>query len=310
MEAVNNKLNPELEENKGDNIEKYKDVDPDKNALELNIFQVAHLHRILQGTSFRFQTEENVKGKLEKLKKDLTKQKSIKSVYNDSVSSFSDSAPMKKSVPKPKKQTSNSAKSTTSIPANMKKCLKNLDEAKKDTRRKLPNIYSEIDFQSLEDSIKEQQLSTPEEFEVTTKQIFSIVLRKYENVSSIHKTLTGIMNLCIGKVEEPQKPPIQQSVMNKLPSIQSAEAILESNKQTPQPAVQQNLPAVNSNSMIPNNLQSCTSFSTAAQNDYNDDKPKQLSKEEKKALGVKIRRLNQKYMKGIIKIVSNEHQLK
>lgn len=36
----------------------------------------------------------------------------------------------------------------------------------------------------------------------------------------------------------------------------------------------------------------------------------QLSKEEKKLLGTKIRKLGQKYMRGIINIVKDEHQQK
>lgn len=109
-------------------MEKYENVDPTTNALDLNIYQVAYLHKLLQGTTFRFQPEEAVKRKVQSLKKNLSKKKSNKSNYTESAMSNSDMDSMSnrnadtpkvvqpKRAPPPKPQ----AKPAPKVPERMK----------------------------------------------------------------------------------------------------------------------------------------------------------------------------------------------
>ena len=71
-------------------LAKYENVDPSKYAIDLNIYQVAYLHKILPGNQYRFQPEETAKKKIQSVKKTLLKKRNAKSNNTDSVVSNSD----------------------------------------------------------------------------------------------------------------------------------------------------------------------------------------------------------------------------
>jgi hypothetical protein len=167
---------------------------------------------------------------------------------------------------------------------------------------RMPNLLDEIDFESLKESVSKKHLNSPQEFESQAKQIFSMVLKKYDNMPLLLKVCSGILNTCIG-VQMPAQTE-QKPMQNKLPGLDSM-----ANKMPP---VRQSAPAP---APIPN-----MSYEPVQTNNFNPapvvnaplafEGSDQLTREEKKVLGQKIRKLNQKYMRGIINIVSNEHELK
>ena len=65
-------------------------MDPSKYAIDLDIYQVAYLHRLLPGNQFRFQPEETAKRKIQSVKKGLIRKRNAKSNNTDSVISNSD----------------------------------------------------------------------------------------------------------------------------------------------------------------------------------------------------------------------------
>lgn len=205
-----------------DPLTKYENIDASKNALELNIFQVAYLHKLLEGTNFRFQPEENAKKKIQTLKKNLSKKRSAKSLNTDSVFSGSDRNSVSErnvSTPKPVMQKRPSppkptVKAVNKIPDNLKLSYQRLQEAKQEAHKRLTNIVREIDFESLEKGVTQGFLTTPEEFESTARQIFTPVLKKYENMSPIHKALSNLLKLCT--VTEERKVETEQPKLKPL----------------------------------------------------------------------------------------------
>lgn len=300
----------EIEENK-QALEKYKDADLEKYAIELNIVQVAHLNKLMLGSNFRFQTEEFAKSKQQKLIRDLNKQNTVNTKNNDSLSSFTESESVKKKVPKPK-VSEPKPKAPVSISEEMKSCLNNLESAKKETKTKLPNILSEIDFDSLQESITKRFLTSQIEFESQAKSIFSHVLKKYESSSSIHKILTNILFTWIGKKESvPAAPPKQPS---KLPGLELTGAISakDETKRAPMGGneTNHNFPTTGETHMYDLNPHKAADIPPVTKPTPASFEPQQLSKEEKRELGKKIKKLSQKYMRGIINIVSNENETK
>mmetsp|Transcript_29964 Transcript_29964/g.34339 ORF Transcript_29964/g.34339 Transcript_29964/m.34339 type:complete len:104 (+) Transcript_29964:111-422(+) len=67
-----------------------------------------------------------------------------------------------------------SEKPAPKIPENLILSLQKLRETKQETAKKLPNLVSEIDFESLERGILAGHFSSPEEFESTAKQVFGV----------------------------------------------------------------------------------------------------------------------------------------
>ena len=102
---LENKLNMDLEENKEKvMVDQYKEIDIQTRVKELNLIQSAYLNKLLQGTSFRFQTEDDAKKSLSKMVREVSKQQAAKSKNNDSVSSVSDSLTGRKPTPAPKRE--------------------------------------------------------------------------------------------------------------------------------------------------------------------------------------------------------------
>lgn len=208
-----------------DPLTKYENIDASKNALELNLFQIAYLHKLLEGTNFRFQPEETAKKKIQTLKKNLSKKRGAKSMHTDSVFSGSEKQSVSErnmSIPKPVKEKKPSppkppVKAVNKIPDNLKLSYQRLLEAKQEANKRLTNIAREIDFESLEKGITDGLFSTPEEFESTTRQIFSPLLKRYENMGPIHKALTNLLKLCI--VTEEKKVETEQPKPKPLPSL-------------------------------------------------------------------------------------------
>lgn len=175
---------------------------------------------------------------------------------------------------------------------------------------KMPNLLKEIDFESLEKSVKNGQLNSVQEYESQAKQIFSHVLKKYESMSpALHKLCSGVLAKCIG--QQPQlDTPVQKPAQNKMPSLGSVSRnVATSGGSTALGYGKVGATSRPMASNIPptNNYSTVTSGITLPQ--VTASGVVQLTKEEKKILGNKIRKLNQKYMRGIINIVSNEHQL-
>lgn len=229
-----------------DPLAKYENIDPSKYAIDLNVYQVAYLHKLLGGNTFRFQPEETAKKKIQTLKKNLSKKRSAKSVNTESMVSNSDKDSLserKVSMPKamqPRKPSPPKSvpKPANRIPDNLKLSYQRLQEAKNEVNRKLVNIAREIDFESLEKGIQTGTFSSPQEFESTTKQIFGAVIKRYEGVTSIHKSLTGILRSLItteehkAEVEPPRAtapitPPQQTSMQNNSNMQQSQSSIAE-----------------------------------------------------------------------------------
>jgi len=51
-----------------DILNKYENVDPSRHGLEMDVHQCAELHKLLQGTSFRFQLMDAAIKKVQTLK--------------------------------------------------------------------------------------------------------------------------------------------------------------------------------------------------------------------------------------------------
>ena len=224
-----------------DPLHKYENVDASKYALDLNIYQVAYLNKLLPGAAFRFQPEENAKKKVQSLKKNLNKKRNAKSVKSDSAISnserFSESekdSSIKKAPVSSKTPSSRASKpkSQPNIPDNMKLSYNRLMEVKQDANKRLTNIVREIDFDSLEEGIVNKFFSTPQEFESQAKQVFGIVIKRYEGSDLIKNSLNKLLKTLLlteeGKVEEAPRapapahiPPLQQNPTSKpLPSLQ------------------------------------------------------------------------------------------
>lgn len=58
---MENSLNPEDWDMDDDELYRRSDINMAKNTLELNVYQVAYLNKLLQNTKFRFHTEEVVR---------------------------------------------------------------------------------------------------------------------------------------------------------------------------------------------------------------------------------------------------------
>jgi hypothetical protein len=220
-----------------DLLHKYENVDASKYALDLNIYQVAYLNKLLPGAAFRFQPEENAKKKVQSLKKNLNKKRNAKSVKSDSAISnserFSESekdSSIKKAPVSSKTPSSRASKpkSQPNIPDNMKPSFNRLMEVKQDANKRLTNIVKEIDFDSLEEGIVNKFFTTPQEFESQAKQVFGIVIKRYEGSDLIKNSLSKLLKTLLlteeGKVEEAPRapapahiPPLQQKP---LPSLQ------------------------------------------------------------------------------------------
>ena len=54
-----------------------------------------------------------------------------------------------------------------------------------------PNLFNEIDFESLENGILNGQLTSPEEFENTARQVFRVLIKNYESNAFIKKILSN-----------------------------------------------------------------------------------------------------------------------
>lgn len=73
-----------------DPLAKYENVDVSKYALDLDIYQVAYLHRLLPENKYRFLPEETAKKKIQSVIRNLNKKKNAKSALTDSVISNSE----------------------------------------------------------------------------------------------------------------------------------------------------------------------------------------------------------------------------
>ena len=165
---------------------------------------------------------------------------------------------------------------------------------------KAPNLVNEIDFESLEKGILNGQFTSPEEFESTARQVFSVLIKKYETNAWIQKMLNNFLkSLCIieeqkvPESEPPSVPPSRSQFENKSAPVQDLKSVHPASITSQSSCV--NVPGQQSvmssmNSIIGGGSDGCLP----------------LTKEEKKILGVNIRKLSQKYLRGIIKIVSTE----
>ena len=61
MEKSNASQNPENSDWSNDPMKAYTNENLERCTVEFNTFQIAYLHKLLQGTNFRFQKEESVK---------------------------------------------------------------------------------------------------------------------------------------------------------------------------------------------------------------------------------------------------------
>lgn len=289
-------------DNFDDGMAKYENVDASKYAINLNIYQILYLHKLLPSNNYRFQPEDYAKKKIQSLKKNLNKKKNTKSVLTDSLLSGSEGVSVserntpaqrtmekKKSAPKPKV-----AKPAPKIPDGMKPSYQRLLEVKQEANKRLTNIVREIDFESLEKSFLANMFSSPQEFESQARQVFGIVIRRYESSDLIKKSLNNLLKMLMLseerkiEVEPPRQAPPTLPSVPKLPSI----------------------PQQNNTMMQQQSQPSYTEIQGYTGGYPSETQINQLSKEEKRALGNKIRKLKQKYMKGIIYIVRKNKPLK
>lgn len=185
-----------MEEDKKIEFEKYRKVDSEKNAIELDMYQLAVLNKFLNGTSFRFNSEDIASKGIQRIIRELDKPESkSKGKMQSSYAESDDMSSKKESTSNKKQASSSSIKSKTAPNEEMKKCLSSLEKAKQSTSKILPNILNEIDFDSLLNGIRRKQLSSSAEYEATAKQIFSIVMRKYEKTPSVVNLLNSILNV-------------------------------------------------------------------------------------------------------------------
>lgn len=176
----------------------------------------------------------------------------------------------------------------TEAAANEENKLQNSSFNIPDFAKKAANFIKEIDFESLEKGITEGQFSSPEEFESTTKMLFGMVIKRYQSEPNIQNFLTNMMNKCLGiKTEVPSN------------GAESTEQPSNSQQTAPKPVAKPSATAVQP---------APATTVTDASKDVRSGVP-QLTKEEKRELGDKIRSLPQKYMRGIIQIVKKENQL-
>lgn len=210
---------------------KYENVDASKYAINLNIYQITYLHKLLPDSKYRFQPEDHAKKKILSLKRNINKKKNTKSVLTDSLLSGSEGVSAserntpaqrtmeKKSAPKPK------AKPDPKIPDGMKPSYQRLLEVKQEANKRLTNIVREIDFESLEKSFLANMFSTPQEFESQARQVFGIVIRRYETSDLIKKSLNNMLKMLMLseerkiEVEPPRQAPPTLPSVPKSPSI-------------------------------------------------------------------------------------------
>ena len=289
----------EIEEDKHNSQDAYQDSDIDKYTIDANILQVARLNTLLSSTNFRLQTEDFARSKLQKYMKDVSKQTTSKARPNESASSMmsDDASSVKKSTTKNKKLIEKTTENM-GISDEMKLCLESLEKARLETKTKLRNIYDEIDFESLKESVKKRQLNNRSEFESQAKQIFRIVQKKYETSPAIPKILNNILSICTGKSQTAEQ---SKQVQSKLPSLASTGAMTTSEGHNRPEMTYSMSSAVNPSAQVTNNNTNASAVPDNKTEEYT-----QLSKEEKKELGKKIKRLNQKHMKGIVKIVKGD----
>ena len=183
------------------------------------------MHRLLQGTNFRFQPEDHAKRKLQTLKKNLDKKRTTKSGKSESVISnsedvFSERTPSVSRSTQQKKPSSSKApsKPELKVPDNLKLSYQRLIECKNEAFKRIRNIAGDIDFESIERGIQRGQFSSPEEVDSSIKQVFNVVIKKHNNFETLHKSLTNLLKQCLTTEEtknEVELPKLSSVTENK-----------------------------------------------------------------------------------------------
>jgi hypothetical protein len=205
---------------------KYENVDASKYAINLNIYQITYLHKLLPDNKYRFQPEDHAKKKIISLKKNLNKKKTTKSVPTDSLLSGSDkmsatdrNAPASKPSEKKRPASKMKAKPDLKIPDLMRPSYQRLLEVKQEANKRLTNIVREIDFESLENSFLANMFSSPQEFESQARQVFSIVIKRYESSDLIKKSLSNLLKTLMLSEERKVEVEPQRAAPPNIPSV-------------------------------------------------------------------------------------------
>lgn len=307
-------------------------ADPiEKCSVELNIYQVAHLNKLLPNTVFRFISEKEIRKRLPNAKAIKNKRLGLTTTgksraprsrgRRSSISSSKGSVDMSSVSGKERfssasnrqsnkvsssraqsqnkasvKLPSTSATESKSLSGPQQMCVQFINKLRNAVKRDFPNLLREFDLDSLEDSVKKGVYTDLKEFKATVTQIIKAVQRRHPEHDFTYLGNPGQPKKKENTKEQQQEAPRPQANQGESKKAETPE--IQNKAPEPSPSQSYSIqpaPPAQAPSQQPQQP-------TPTQRDYSF----YLSKEGKKELASKVRKLPGEQLKKMVKIIQSD----